>query len=96
MNGHGIDSCQILKHADDLRIIVPKNVQFQHTAGDGVIIEMGGDGTGNPVTILIFQIFFICRILKRREIMDIHIAWTYHDAGRVLPGGTLDPCYAGR
>ena len=43
------------------------------------------------MTIFIFQVFLIGRILKGREIVDIHVARTYHNARRMLTGGSLHP-----
>ena len=60
-----------------------------------MVIKMGGNGAGNDMTIFIFQVFFIGCILKGREIVDIHVARTYHNARRMLTGGSLHPGHSG-
>ena len=90
-----VDTGDVLQHTDDLRIIVAQNIQLQHTAGDGMIIEVCGDGPGDLPAILILQVFFICGVLERREIVNIHITRADHDACRMLAGRALHPGYTG-
>ncbi len=81
---------------NDFRIVVPENVELEHTAGNGMVIEMRCNRAGNPVSVFIFFIFLIGGILERRKIVDVHIARADHDAGRMLTGICLDPDDAGR
>ena len=72
-----------------------QNIQLQHTAGDGVVIEVCGDGPGDLPAILILQVFFIRGVLERREIVNIHITRADHDACRMLAGRALHSGHTG-
>jgi hypothetical protein len=91
-----IDARNILEHADNLRIIVAQDIQLEHTARDGMVIEMGGNGSGDAVSFFILQVLLVGRILQRREVMDVHIPRADHDACRMLARRPLDACHAGR
>ena len=60
-----------------------------------MVIEVCGDGPGDLPAILILQVFFIRGVLERREIVNIHITRTDHDACRMLTGRALHPGYTG-
>ena len=95
-NFQRVDAGDVLEHTNNFRIVVAQNIQLQHTAGDGVVVEVGGDGAGDLPALFVFQIFLIRRVLERREIVDVHISWANHDARRMLAGGALHAGHTGR
>ena len=75
------NSRKILQHANHRRIIVTKTVELQNIVVNRVEIE---------VSRAPGRIDVVCRILNRREIINIHVVGNNQNSGRVLSGRAFD------
>ncbi|CAN4043737.1 NADP-specific glutamate dehydrogenase, partial [Dysosmobacter welbionis] len=74
----GVDTGQILHHADHGGVIVSQHVQLQEVCLHRVVFKMSGDGVG---------VVGVRRVLDRAEVLHVHIVGNDHQAAGVLTGG---------